>query len=158
MDLSNLKPAPGATRDRKRVGRGPGSGTGKTAAKGHKGQKARSGYSRSYRFEGGQMPLVRRIPKRGFTNIHAKPAEAVNVGQLAGMTGEVNAEVLKERGLIRNPKARLKILGKGDLTVALTVRAHSVSEGARQKIEGAGGTVELIVVPRRLKRFKKKVR
>ena len=159
MKLSNLKPAAGATKTRKRVGRGPGSGTGKTAGKGHKGQKARTGYGRRFGFEGGQMPLQRRIPKRGFTNIHAEPTEAVNVRELVGLGGElITAEVLKANGLIQNASARLKILGNGELTEAIQVRAHAVSAGARQKIEAAGGKVELIGVPRRPKRFKKKVR
>jgi len=157
MKLEDLKPARGATRDRKRVGRGPGSGRGGTSTRGHKGAKARSGYQSYAWFEGGQMPLQRRVPKRGFTNIHAEPVETVNVGDLAKLAGEtVTAQLLEERGLIRDASARLKILGNGELTVAVTVRAHAVSAGARQKIEGAGGTIEIIVVPKRPKRLKKK--
>ena len=158
MNLGDLKPAKGATKQRKRVGRGPGSGTGGTSGKGHKGEKARSGNIYRPFFEGGQMPLQRRLPKRGFTNIHAKPVEAVNVGDLAGLGGEemITAEVLKHRGLIKDSTAKLKILGNGELTEAVKVRAHGFSAGARAKIEAAGGTAELIVVPRRPKRFKKK--
>jgi large subunit ribosomal protein L15 len=103
------------------------------------------------------MPLQRRVPKRGFKNIHAKPVEIVNVGDLAGLTGEtITAELLRERGFIRDASARLKILGNGELKAALTVRAHAVSDGAREKIEAAGGTIELIVVPKPPKRLKKK--
>jgi len=157
MKLENLKPAKGATKNRKRIGRGQGSGHGCTAGKGNKGQKSRSGYAKRPWFEGGQMPLQRRTPKRGFTNIHAKPVEAVNVGQLTGFGGEpVTAESLKKRGLIRNTSAKLKILGNGDLAEAVTVHAHAFSEAARQKIEAAGGMAAEIVVPRRPKRLKKK--
>ena len=103
------------------------------------------------------MPLQRRLPKRGFTNVHAKPVEIVNVGDLAGLGGEpITAMVLKLRGLINDTKATLKILGNGELTEAVTVRAHSFSAGAKQKIEAAGGKVDVIVVPRRPKRFKKR--
>ena len=159
MRLGDLKPAKGATRQRKRVGRGPGSGRGSSSTKGTKGQRSRSGFSKKPWFEGGQMPLQRRVPKRGFTNIHAKPAEAVNVCDLAGFAGEtVTAALLEERGLIRNAEARLKILGNGELSVAVTVRAHAVTASAREKIEAAGGTIELIEVPRRPKRFPKKER
>jgi large subunit ribosomal protein L15 len=157
MKLEDLKPAQGATRTRKRVGRGPGSGRGGTSTRGHKGAKSRSGYQSHAWFEGGQMPLQRRVPKRGFHNIHAKPVEIVNVGDLAALTGEtITAELLRERGFIRDVSARLKILGNGELKVALTVRAHAVSDGAREKIEAAGGTIEIIVVPKAPKRLKKK--
>jgi large subunit ribosomal protein L15 len=159
MNLGNLKPAAGATKKRKRVGRGAASGTGGTAARGHKGQKSRSGASYRPWFEGGQMPLQRRVPKRGFTNIHATPVEVVNVGVLAGLAGEtVTPEVLRGKGLIRSKDAHVKILGQGDLGVAVTVRAHAFSAQARQKIEAAGGTAELIVLPKRPKRYKKKER
>ena len=156
MKLENLKPAKGATKNRKRVGRGQASGQGCTSGKGNKGQKARSGYSWRPWFEGGQMPLQRRVPKRGFTNIHAKPVEAVNVSDLNGLGAEITADVLKERGLIHNAKAKLKILGNGELTDAVTVHAHGFSESAKKKIEAAGGKAEIIVVPRRPKRLKKK--
>jgi large subunit ribosomal protein L15 len=157
MNLSNLKPRAGTTKDRKRIGRGQSSGQGCTAGKGHKGAKARSGYNYRPWFEGGQMPLQRRLPKRGFTNIHAKPSEAVNVRDLVGLAGEtVTPELLAERGLIVNAKARLKVLGVGEIGVAVTVRAHGFSPSAKEKIEAAGGKAEVIVVPRRTKRFKKK--
>jgi len=157
MNLGELKPAKGATKKRKRIGRGPGSGHGSTATAGNKGQKSRTGKSLRPWFEGGQMPLQRRLPKRGFTNIHAKPAEFVNVSALAGIEADpITAEVLEAGGLIRDAKARLKVLGNGELTRAINVRAHAFSASARQKIEAAGGTAEVIVVPRRPKRFKKK--
>ena len=157
MKLGELKPAKGAVKKRRRVGRWPGSGRGSTSSRGHKGQKSRSGYSHRAWFEGGQMPLQRRLPKRGFTNIHAKPVWTVNVSDLERL-GEktVNAEVLKEHGLIRDTKAQLKILGNGEIKSAVAVRAHAFSEQAKKKIEAAGGTVEVIEVPKRPKRFKKK--
>ena len=159
MRLGNLKPAKGATKQRKRLGRGPGSGRGSTSTKGTKGQLSRSGYRKKPWFEGGQMPLQRRVPKRGFTNIHAKPVEAINVGDLAPLAGEtITAALLHERGLIRNAQAKLKILGSGELTVAVTVHAHAVTESARKKIEASGGKIELIEVPRRPARFPKKER
>ncbi len=158
MKLGSLKPAKGATKNRKRIGRGTGSGHGGTSTRGHKGQGARTGSKTRPWFEGGQMPLQRRLPKRGFTNVHAKPVEIVNVCDLAGLGGEpVTAITLKMRGLIKDPKATLKILGNGELNEAVTVRAHAFSETARQKIEAAGGKVDLIVVPRRPKRFKKRI-
>jgi large subunit ribosomal protein L15 len=157
MNLGDLKPAKGATRKRKRVGRGPGSGRGSTSTVGNKGQKSRSGKSLRPWFEGGQMPLQRRLPKRGFTNIHAKPVEFVNVSDLAEVEGDpITAEVLQARGLIRDAKAKLKILGNGEVTRAVNVRAHAFSASAKQKIEAAGGTAEVIVAPMRPKRFKKK--
>lgn len=157
MKLGNLKPAKGATKSRKRVGRGPGSGHGGTATAGHKGQKARTGKSLRAWFEGGQMPLQRRLPKRGFTNIHAKAAEFVNVSDLAEVEGDpITAEVLQARGLINDASVRLKVLGNGEVTRAVTVRAHAFSASAKEKIEAAGGKVEVIVVPKRPKRYKKK--
>jgi large subunit ribosomal protein L15 len=157
MKLQDLKPSPGATRDRKRIGRGQSSGQGCTAGKGTKGQKARSGYNYRPWFEGGQMPLQRRIPKRGFHNVHAVSAEAVNVGRLAGLGEEtITAEVLHRQGLIRNPESRLKIIGNGELAEAVTVRAHGFSDSAKQKIEAAGGKAEVIVVPKRPRRLPKK--
>ena len=157
MKLGELKPAKGAVKKRRRVGRGPGSGTGTQAGKGHKGQKSRSGASHRAWFEGGQMPLQRRLPKRGFTNVHAKPVSIVNVADLERI-GEttVDAEVLAKRGVIRSAKPRLKVLGNGELKTAVNVRAHAFSESARQKIEAAGGTVDVIEIPRRPKRYMKK--
>ena len=156
MSLGNLKPAKGATKNRKRRGRGPGSRHGGTSTRGNKGAKAREGYSAHHWFEGGQMPLKRRLPKRGFTNIHAEPVEAVNLRDIEklGLTN-VTRDILAEHGLVSGA-ARLKILGMGDLTRAITVRADGVSESARQKIEAAGGSVELIARPKRPKRYKKK--
>ncbi len=147
MRLHEIGPAPGAKRRRKRVGRGPGSGWGKTAGRGQKGQKSRSGYSRRWGFEGGQMPLVRRVPKRGFTNIFREEFAEVNVGRLANFAAgtEVTPELLAEQGILRRRETlRVKLLGKGEIGVALTVRVHAASAGARQKIEAAGGRVELI--------------
>lgn len=143
MNLHELQPAPGSKRDSKRIGRGRGSGTGKTAGRGHKGQKSRSGYRRRAGFEGGQMPLIRRVPKRGFHNLFRRQYAVVNLGQLAEMSGEVTPESLAEVGLVR-PGARVKILGDGELDATLTVRAHKFSRSARQKIEAAGGSCEEI--------------
>lgn len=157
MKLGTLKPAKGATKNRKRIGRGTGSGHGGTSTRGNKGQGARTGSKTRPWFEGGQMPLQRRLPKRGFTNVHAKPVEIVNVGDLAGLGSEpITAVVLKLRGLIHDTKATLKVLGNGELAEPITVRAHAFSAGAKQKIEAAGGKVDVIVVPRRPKRYKKR--
>ncbi len=150
MRLHEIGPAEGATRNRKRIGRGPGSGNGKTAGKGHKGQKSRSGYSRRWGFEGGQMPLVRRLPKRGFTNIFREEYAEVNLARLERFDAgtEITPEILVEAGLVRrNRSHRVKILGKGDLTRALTIQVHAISAGARSKIEAAGGRVELLGGP-----------
>ena len=147
MELNTLRPARGAKRARKRIGRGPGSGTGKTAGRGHKGQKSRSGYSRRYGFEGGQMPLVRRIPKRGFTNIFRVEYQIVNVGELAKAyrSGSVvSVETMAKKGLVREGHGPVKILANGDLGKKLTVRANKFSESARAKIETAGGTCEVV--------------
>ncbi len=141
MKLHDLSPAKGSRRARKRLGRGPGSGTGKTAGRGHKGQKSRSGYSRRLGFEGGQMPLVRRVPKRGFTNIFRKEVAIVNLRDLVDFEGEVNPETLLERGLVRRGLA-VKILGDGEIGAALQVKAHRFSRSAREKIEAAGGSCE----------------
>ena len=146
-ELHNLKPAEGATRKRKRVGRGPGSGNGKTAGRGHKGQKSRSGYSRRYGFEGGQMPLVRRIPKRGFTNIFRVGYQVVNLRDLDRMFSDgdtVSPEILAEKGLIRGGKKPVKVLASGELGKKLTVQAHAFSKNARASIEAAGGSVETV--------------
>ena len=141
MKLHELSPAKGSRRARKRLGRGPGSGTGKTAGRGHKGQKSRSGYSRRLGFEGGQMPLIRRVPKRGFTNIFRKEVAIVNLRDLADFEGEVTPESLTERGLIR-PGRTVKILGDGEIETALQIKAHRFSRSAREKIEAAGGSCE----------------
>lgn len=146
MDLSNLQPATGSTRNRKRIGRGHGSGTGKTAGKGHKGQKARAGGSVKAGFEGGQMPLQRRLPKRGFTPLSRVEYALVNLRDLelfeAGSV--VDAEALGKAGLIGQLKDGVKILGDGELTKALTVKAHKFSKSAQEKIAAAGGTTEVI--------------
>jgi large subunit ribosomal protein L15 len=146
-ELANLHPVPGSQKKRVRLGRGQGSGLGKTAGKGTKGQQARTGYTLNVGFEGGQMPLKRRIPKRGFTNIFAKEYTEVNVGKLAKLAAGtvVDARALKDAGVISKiGKDGLKVLGNGELTVALTVKAAKVSESAKAKIEAAGGTVEVL--------------
>ena len=147
MGLDKLKPAKGSVRNRKRVGRGPGSGLGKTAGRGEKGQKSRSGFARKPGFEGGQMPLHRRIPKRGFTNHRFKKEFAiVNLGRLEVFeTGTiVTPQLLIERGVIKNTRDGVKILGDGALTKALTVRAHKFSAGSQAAITKLGGKAELI--------------
>lgn len=141
MKLHDLSPAPGSRRPRKRVGRGPGSGNGKTAGRGHNGQRSRAGYSQRLGFEGGQMPLIRRVPKRGFTNIFRVTYSPVNLRQLVDFEGEVTRELLEARGLVRSG-ALYKILGDGEITQALTVTAHKFSKSARAKIEAAGGRCE----------------
>ena len=146
MNLHELSPAEGATKKSKRIGRGHGSGWGKTAGKGHKGQKARSGGSIRPGFEGGQMPLQRRIPKRGFNNIFAKNIIAVNVAALEVFEdgAEVTAETLAEKGIVKKTCDGIKILGNGSLTKKLTVKVNAFSESAKQKIEAAGGKAEVI--------------
>ena len=146
MRLHELKPAPGSRRNPKRVGRGPGSGLGKTAGRGHNGQKSRSGYSRRRGFEGGQMPLHRRLPKRGFTNIFRKEYRIVNVERLAAFEAgsAVDPAAMLEAGLLRKGTTPVKVLGDGALTVALTVRAHKFTRSAIEKIEAAGGTAEVV--------------
>lgn len=146
MRLHNLKPAVGARRPRKRVGRGPGSGTGKTAGRGHKGQRSRSGFSMRPGFEGGQMSLARRLPKRGFHNIFRKEYRTVNVDRLNDFEAGtlVTPELLAANGLLKKGRDDIKVLGNGEITVALTVQAHRFSGSAIQKIEAAGGTVERI--------------
>ena len=143
MKLHDLSPARGSKRARKRIGRGPGSGTGKTAGRGHKGQRSRAGFSRRPGFEGGQMPLVRRVPKRGFTNIFRKEYQAVNLDRLADLEGEITLETLVEKGIARSGSA-VKILAGGEVDKALTVHAHKFSAAARAKIEAAGGRCEEI--------------
>ena len=147
MALSNLRPAKGSVRERKRVGRGPGSGMGKTSGRGEKGQKSRSGFSHKDGFEGGQMPLHRRVPKRGFTNARFKKEFAeINLERLeifdAGAI--ITPEVLLKRGMIKNLRDGLKVLAKGTVTKALTVRAHKFSAKAQEQITGAGGKAEVL--------------
>ena len=146
MDLSNLRPADGAKQsDNFRRGRGHGSGNGKTAGKGHKGQKARSGATRPG-FEGGQMPLYRRIPKRGFTNRNSKTIVGINIDALEVFDNDavVSVETLIERGIVKNPRDGVKILGNGKLTKKLTVQANAFSKNAVEKIEAVGGKAEVI--------------
>ena len=146
MDLSNLSPPKGSAKTRKRVGRGQGSGHGKTSCRGHKGQKARSGGSIRPGFEGGQMPLSRRLPKRGFTNIFKKQYALIQVRDL--MTFEkgsvIDPGVLLERGLVAKLLDGVKLLGNGDIDRPLTVKVHKCSQAAQAKIVAAGGTVEVI--------------
>ncbi|MDH3284517.1 MAG: 50S ribosomal protein L15 [Acidobacteriota bacterium] len=147
MRLHDVGPAPGAKRERKRVGRGPGSGQGKTAGRGHNGQKSRSGYSRRWGFEGGQMPLVRRVPKRGFTNIHRQEYSTVNLSSLDRFEegAEVTPDLLAEVGLLhRHETLRVKLLGHGELDKRLTIKVHAASASARSKVEKAGGAVEIL--------------
>ena len=148
MDLSNLKPAKGSTKTKKRIGRGQGSGTGGTATRGHKGQKSRSGYSRKTGFEGGQMPLQRRVPKFGFKNINRKEFKGINVSTLqeladARKISDIDVDILVEAGLARK-NSLVKILGNGELKSKLNVKAHAFSKSAVVAIEAAKGTVELI--------------
>jgi large subunit ribosomal protein L15 len=142
MKLSDLSPAKGSTHRKKRVGRGPGSGTGKTAGRGSKGQLSRAGYSRRAGFEGGQMPLIRRVPKRGFTNVFRTPYAVVNVGRLAALERDsVTPELLVELGVVKRGLP-VKVLGDGEVGRPLQVSAHKFSAGARSKIEAAGGTCQ----------------
>ena len=146
LALNTLRMPRGANRDRKRVGRGPGSGLGKTAGRGHKGQKSRSGYSHRAGFEGGQMPLYRRLPKRGFKNIFRKEYAEVNVELLNRFDpgAVITPDLLIERKLVRKNKAGIRILGNGKLNHALTVKAHHFSRAAADKIRQAGGVAEVI--------------
>lgn len=141
MKLHELSPAKGSKHSKKRVGRGPGSGLGKTSGKGEKGQKSRSGASTRVGFEGGQMPLIRRVPKRGFTNIFKVEYAVVNLSQLADFEGDVTPEVLVERGLVRSGR-KVKVLGDGEIDKPLRVTADKFSKSARAKIEAAGGRCE----------------
>ena len=146
MELSNLKPKKGSRHAKKRVGRGPGSGHGKTASRGEKGQKSRSGFSRKLGFEGGQMPLQRRLPKRGFTNIFRTTYAVLNLSDLeetfeTGAT--VDRDALKKAGLLRGAR-KVKVLGDGDLTKKLNVHADKFSKSAREKIEAAGGSCQVV--------------
>ncbi len=146
MKQNALKPTPGSRKNRKRVGRGPGSGSGKTSGRGSTGLMSRSGYSQKRGFEGGQMPLKRRVPKRGFTNIFRIEYRTVNVDRLNEIPAgsEVTPEFLQKIGLLRKGKRPVKVLGNGELTIALTVRAHKYTGSAVQKIEAAGGKAEVI--------------
>ena len=147
MKLNELKPNEGSKRAVKRSGRGTASGQGKTAGKGQKGQKARSGYSRRFGFEGGQMPLQRRLPKRGFNNIFAKEIVTVNVSDLEAKFedgADVDAQALINAGLIKKEKDGVKVLGNGTLTKKLNVKVNAYSKAAKEKIEAAGGKVEVV--------------
>jgi large subunit ribosomal protein L15 len=147
MALHNLRPPKGASRNKKRVGRGPGSGHGKTATRGSKGAKSRSGFRFKRGFEGGQMPLHRRVPKRGFHNPFRVEYAVVNLdtlGDVFDAGSSVTPEVLRERGLVRLARAPIKVLGRGELKKPLTVKAHRFSGSAREKIAAAGGTAEQI--------------
>jgi large subunit ribosomal protein L15 len=147
MSLNNLRPPKGAKHSKTRVGRGHGSGQGKTAGRGHKGAQSRSGWKSKRGFEGGQMPIHRRLPKRGFSNPFRVDYEVVNLDTLAEVFdggSDVTPELLRERGLVREKRALIKVLGRGDVTKKLTVRAHKFSESAAQKIAAAGGVAEVI--------------
>lgn len=145
MKLSDLAPYPGSRKKRKRVGRGPGSGHGKTSCRGHKGQKARSGGGTKAGFEGGQMPLQRRLPKRGFTNIFQKQYAIVNVGTLAALSEtDITPEFLVSEGIVKNPRDGIKILGQGEVTRAINIKAHAFSASAMEKITKAQGSAEII--------------
>ncbi|HKR12184.1 MAG TPA: 50S ribosomal protein L15 [Pyrinomonadaceae bacterium] len=147
ISLNTLKPAKGSTHKKKRVGRGPGSGLGKTAGRGEKGQKSRSGYSAKIGFEGGQMPLHRRLPKRGFTNIFKKRWLEISLASLEEhfeADAEITPEVLHDRGLIKKAKYDVVVLGNGEVSKPLRVSAHRFTKSAREKIEKAGGAVNQI--------------
>ena len=145
MKLSNLHPAKGSRKNRRRVGRGPGSGMGKTAGRGTKGQKSISGYSRKKGFEGGQMPLHRRVPKRGFTNIFRKEYKVINLDRLEKVNkNKIMVKDLKEAGFIKKESEIVKILGRGKISSAKTIYAHKFSDSAKKKIEKAGGKALLI--------------
>jgi large subunit ribosomal protein L15 len=145
MKLSDLAPSEGSRKKRKRVGRGPGSGHGKTSCRGHKGQNARSGGGVKPGFEGGQMPLQRRVPKRGFTNIFQKQFSIVNIGSLNDIAeSPITPEILAEKGLIKNTKYDVKILGFGDVSKPINVKAHAFSASAKEKIAKAKGSAEMI--------------
>ncbi|MEJ2158394.1 MAG: 50S ribosomal protein L15 [Desulfobacteraceae bacterium] len=146
MKLHELKPAQGSTKNRKRIGRGVGSGWGKTAGRGTKGHNSRSGGGVRPGFEGGQMPIHRRLPKRGFTNIFKKEIAIINVGDLARFEAGsvVDEAALTKSGLVKGPRDGIKLLGNGAVDVALTVQINAASRSAKEKIEAAGGTVEVI--------------
>jgi len=147
LTLSNLTPSPGARKRVKRVGRGPGSGKGKTSGSGHKGQQARSGYAKRFGFEGGQNPFHRRIPQRGFRHTVRRPHEIINVDTLEAAFNEgetINLESLQAKGLARGLEGGIKVLGRGEVTKKLTLSVHAISPSAKEKIEKAGGTVEIL--------------
>lgn len=147
LSLNNLRPAKGSTHKKKRLGRGPGTGLGKTAGRGEKGQKSRSGYSSKTGFEGGQMPLHRRLPKRGFTNIFKKQWLEVSLEALERnfeADAEITPEVLHDRGVIKKAKHDIVVLGNGEISKALKISAHRFTKSAREKIEKAGGTATII--------------
>ena len=145
MNLSGLKPPAGQTKVRKRIGRGMGSGHGKTATRGSKGQRAGTGFGQKRGFEGGQMPLHRRLPKRGFTNIFKKQYAIVNLGRLEKLEGDVfNLDRLVELGVVKKPGEGLKVLGAGELTRQITVEAHWFSKSAVEKIQKAGGAAQIV--------------
>ena len=146
MKLNELKSAEGARKTKRRVGRGPGSGRGKTCGRGHKGQKSRSGGQIPAWFEGGQMPLARRIPIKGFKSPNRREYEVINVRDLerSGLEGAVTPDVLRTSGVIGGGRRRVKVLGVGEITRALELKVHAISKTAREKIAAAGGTVELI--------------
>jgi len=144
LDLSNLKPAKGSRKKPKRIGRGPGSGHGKTATAGNKGQLSRSGRKQYFGFEGGQMPLQRRVPKRGFTNLFRKEYAVVNLGSLNALEGEITPERLVKEGLVKKLLFGVKVLGDGELTRPIVVKAHRFSKSALEKISRAGGRAETI--------------
>ena len=147
MNLSNLRPPKGAKHAKKRIGRGQGSGSGKTAGRGHKGAKSRSGFKHKRGFEGGQMPLHRRVPKRGFTNLFRKEYVVVNVDRIAEVFDAgtaVTPELLREKGLVPAGEAPVKVLARGDVAKALTIKAHKFSGKAAEKIAAAGGTAEVL--------------
>ena len=145
MNLSELKPPAGQKKERKRIGRGMGSGHGKTSTRGHKGQRAGTGFGQKRGFEGGQMPLHRRLPKRGFTNIFKKQYAIVNLGRLEKLAGDsFNVDRLLELGVIKKLGDGLKVLGTGQLTRKITVEAHQFSKSALEKIQKAGGTAQVI--------------
>jgi large subunit ribosomal protein L15 len=147
MALNNLRPPKGAKHAKRRVGRGPGSGHGKTASRGHKGAKSRSGHRFKRGFEGGQMPLHRRVPKRGFHNPFRVEYAVVNLDTLAEVFeagSSVTPELLRERGLVRKAKSKIKVLGRGDISKKLTVQAHKFSGKAAEKIAAAGGSTEVL--------------
>jgi len=148
MNLSNLHPSKGSRKQDKRRGRGPGSGQGKTAGRGHKGQKSIAGYSRKKGFEGGQMPLHRRLPKRGFTNIFKTEYTEINLVDLAKLAGqEIGPKELRAAGLIKKEAERVKILGRGEISASKTIQAHKFSRSAQEKIEKAGGQAIIIGNP-----------
>ncbi len=147
MKINELRPNEGATHKKIRVGRGPGSGKGKTAGRGHKGQKSRSGYSRRFGFEGGQMPLIRRLPKRGFSNYpFKKEYVGINLTMLALFENQevITVEDFIKKGIVKNIKDGIKILGNGEINRPVTVKAHKFSKSAREKIEKAGGKCEVL--------------